>query len=133
MSILKINTPFNPDFTGELVTTRARVPIGAGEGRLSPYDMLLGALSSCLYATFLGVAEKKRIVFEAMDIEVTGEKHTEVPTTLEWVKVVMRVKGAPENKQKGLSEAGQLAAQYCSIYQTLSHVAQMSLEVIFED
>jgi putative redox protein len=131
MALLKINTPFKPDFTGELVTSRATVPIGAGEGRLSPYDMLLGALSSCLYATFLGIAEKKRISFESIDIEVTGEKRTEVPTTLEWCKVVFKIKGA--QKEKGLVQAGALAAEYCSIYQTLAHVADMSLDVEFVD
>jgi putative redox protein len=130
MAILKINTPFNPDFTGKLVTQKAEVAIGSGEGRLLPYDMLLGALSACLYSTFLDIAIKKRIEFDMVDIEVTGEKRTEIPTTLAWVKVVMNVKGA--KKEKGLVEAGQLAAQYCSIYQTLSHVAQMYLEVTFE-
>ncbi|MCK8060965.1 MULTISPECIES: OsmC family protein [unclassified Fusibacter] len=131
MAILKINTTFTPDFVGELVTSRAVAPIGAGEGRLSPYDMLLGALSSCLYATFLGIAEKKRIAFESIDIEVTAEKRTEVPTTLKWCKVVFKIKNA--QKQKGLVQAGELAAEYCSIYQTLAHVAEMSLEVEFID
>lgn len=129
MSVLKVNTPFNPAFEGELVTKRARVAIGSGEGRLAPYDMLLGALSSCLYATFLGVAEKKRITFESVDIEVTGEKREQVPTTLKWVDVNLVVKNA--SKEKGLREAAELAGEYCSIYQTLAMVADMNLTVEF--
>lgn len=132
MAIISVKTPFNNDFTGELVTGRARVEIGTGEGRLAPYDMLLGALSSCLYATFLGVVEKKRLVFESCDIEVKGEKRAEIPTTLEWCQVEMRIKGAVEGKEKHYIEAAKLAGEYCSIYQTLSHVANMSIEVIFD-
>jgi len=129
MATLKINTPFKPDFTGELVTAKTTAAIGSGEGRLLPYDMLLGALSSCLYATFLGIAEKKRISFDSVDIEVTGEKRTEVPTTLKWCKVVFKIKDA--QKEKGLIQAVDLAGEYCSIYQTLAAVADMTLEVEF--
>lgn len=130
MAILQVNTQFKPDFTGELFTQKAVAPIGSGDNRLLPYDMLLGALASCLYSTFLDIAVKKRIGFSSVDIEVTGEKRTEVPTTLKWVKVRMQVSGA--EKEKGLLQAADLAAQYCSIYQTLSHVADMSLTVEFK-
>jgi len=130
MAILKINTLFKPEFSGELITERARVPIGSEDGALYPYDMLLGALASCLYSTFLDIAEKKRIKYDSCDIEVTGEKRTEIPTTLKWVNVKMTIKNA--EKEKGLIQAAELAGQYCSIYQTLSHVATMTTEVVFE-
>ncbi len=132
MAVISVKTPFNNDFTGELVTGRARVDIGSGEGRLAPYDMLLGALSSCLYATFLGVIEKKRLTFATCELEVKGEKRTEIPTTLQWCQVEMRIRGAIEGKEKHYIEAANLAGEYCSIYQTLSNVADMSIEVIFE-
>lgn len=133
MPVLSIKTNFSNAFVGELITSRARVPIGSTEGSLVPYDMLLGALSSCLYATFLGVVEKKRLTFQACDIEVKGEKREEIPTTLKWCQVEMRIRGAVEGKEKHYREAATLAGEYCSIYQTLSHVADMSIEVIFEE
>lgn len=129
MATLQIKTVFNQDFKGVLITDRANVTIGGSEGELYPYDMLLGALASCLYSTFLDVSLKKRIKFEEATVEVTGEKRTEVPTTLKWVKVKLTIKNA--QKEKGLVEAANLAAQYCSIYQTLSHVAEMSIETEF--
>lgn len=132
MAVLNIKTNFNSNFTGELITDRAQVAIGSGEGRLAPYDMLLAALSSCLYATFLGVVEKKRLTFDRCEITVKGEKRTEIPTTLQWCQVEMRLFGAVESKEKHYIEAAKLAGEYCSIYQTLSNVADMSTEVIFE-
>ncbi len=54
--------------------------------------MLYGALASCLYATFLGHFEKKRIEIEA-EIVVEGEKRT-VPTTLKTVHLNVTIRGA---------------------------------------
>jgi len=131
MAILKIETRFEARFQGELITNRARVPIGAEQGALSPYDMLLGALASCLYATFLDIVEKKRLSFLHASIEVSGEKRTEIPTTLEWVLVKLNISGG--SNRPGLESAAELASKYCSIYQTLSHVATMTTEVNFSD
>ena len=52
-----------------------------------------GALASCLYATFLGILEKKRIEIEGTEIVVEGEKRTEVPTTLKTVHLTVTIRG----------------------------------------
>lgn len=131
MAILKIDTRFEASFRGELVTSRTTVPIGSEQGKLAPYDMLLGALASCLYATFLDIVEKKRIQFRSATLEVSGEKRSEIPTTLKWVCVRMDIAGGSD--KAGLQSAAELAGKYCSIYQTLSHVAEMKTEVSFSD
>lgn len=130
MAEKRIQVQFTNDFKGELIGPRGKVNVGIEEGTLEPYDMLLGGLASCMYATFLGISEKKRIKFESANIEVTGEKREEVPTTLKWVNVKMVIKNA--EKEKGLVKAMELAADYCSIYQTISKVAEMSWDVEFE-
>ncbi len=61
---------------------------------------------------------------------VEGEKREEVPTTLKTVHLKVTISGASE--EKGLTKALDLAGKYCSIYQTISHVADMSHEIIFE-
>ena len=131
MAVLSIKTVFDPAFKGTLVTSRARVPVGDGEGALYPYDMLLGALSSCFYSTFLDILEKKRVTIEAAELDVSGEKRTEVPTTLSWVTVRLTVRGASD--RAAIERSAELAGKYCSIYQTLSHVATMKTEVAFAD
>lgn len=132
MAVLSVDVNFGATFMGQLVTARdARVSIGPGPGNASPYDLLLGALASCFYATFLDIVEKKRLSFTAAHITVNGEKREEVPTTLSWVLLKLSIRGA--NGLQGFEQAATLAGQYCSIYQTLSHVAQMKTELSFED
>lgn len=131
MSVKKVNVVFGNTFRGQLQAPNGSAEIGTEEGTVSPYDMLFGALASCLYSTFLDVAEKKRISYDSMAIEVSGEKREEIPTILKWVHVKMTVKGA--DKEKGLRQAAELAAKYCSIYHTLAQVAEMKLEIYFEN
>lgn len=125
-----VTTVFTQKFEGELIGPRGTAKIGVEEGTLAPYDMLFGALAACLYSTFLDVSIKKRIAYETCTLEVTGEKRKDVPTTLKWVHVKATVLNA--QKEAGLEEAFRLATQYCSIYQTLSHVAEMTYEIQFK-
>jgi len=123
----EVKLRFTNAFEGDLVAPKATIKIGGEDGMVAPYDMLLGALGSCLYSTFLDIMKKKRIGFERLEMHITGEKRTEVPTTLKWVKVEASLY-SPE-KETGVNQAFQLATEYCSIYQTLSHVAEMSFEI----
>lgn len=132
MAVLSVNVDFSNGFQGQLVTARdVRVPIGPGQGNASPYDLLLGALASCFYATFLDIVEKKRVSLDSARVEVSGQKREEVPTTLSWVSLKLTVKQA--SNRQAMEQAAALASQYCSIYQTLSRVAEMKTEVFFED
>ena len=132
MSTQKVNVQFDYDFAGTLTSDKGTIKLGAQEGGMSPYNLLLGGLASCLYATFLEIAMKKKITFDKADISVVGEKREEVPTTLKETRVVMTVHGAPEEARKGLTKAMDLAAKYCSIYQTISGVSEMYHEIRFE-
>lgn len=131
MPVLQIETQFDQGFQGRLLTSRAQVPIGSGQEALAPYDMLLGALASCFYATFLDIIEKKRLALQSASVRVSGEKRAEVPTTLSWVKVLLTVHGS--SNRSGMEAAAELAGKYCSIYHTLSQVADMSTVVEFAD
>ena len=48
---------FENGFNGELLLDEGSVKIGRTPGGAAPYDMLYGALASCLYATFLGILD----------------------------------------------------------------------------
>lgn len=125
-----VNMEFDYEFKGVLKAKRGTVDIGIVEGTIEPYDMVFGALGSCLYSTFLDIAVKKKIVYDGVRMKVSGEKRTEVPTTLKTVNVEVTVVN-PE-KEKGLDQAMKLATEYCSVYQTLSHVAEMTYSLEFE-
>ena len=77
-----VTLDFNDGFQGELKAKRASAKIGSEEGTLDPYDMVFGALGSCLYATFLEIALKKKIGYDSVHIKISGEKREEVPTFL---------------------------------------------------
>lgn len=125
-----VNMEFEYAFKGVLKAKRGTVDIGIEEGTIEPYDMVFGALGSCLYSTFLDIAVKKKIVYEGLNMKISGEKRTEVPTTLETVHVEVTVINA--EKEKGLDQAMRLATEYCSVYQTLAHVAEMTYSLTFE-
>lgn len=105
------------------------VNIGPEAGAALPYDLLLSALGSCFYATFLSITNEKKLSFEKVEIDLSGEKRDEVPTTLKNCRIVLKVMGV-EN-QEGFQEALDLACNKCSIYQTLAHVAEMEAELQF--
>ena len=120
---------FENGFNGELLLDEGSVKIGRTPGGAAPYDMLYGALASGLYATFLGILEKKRIEIEGTEIVVEGEKRTEVPTTLKTVHLTVTIRGT--DKEDAVRKSFDLATKYCSVYQTISHVAEMSYELHF--
>lgn len=130
MAVRKADIYFGNEFNGRLEVPNGQVAIGSDVGKVEPYDLLFGALASCLYATFLDVAEKKKISFQSVHIEVTGEKQTEVPTVLKWVNTKITIKGG--EKQEGLRKSFELATKYCSIYQTIAKVAAMTWSIEFQ-
>ena len=126
--MLKIRTNYTPE-RSTLETDRAVAELGSGSGQFYPYDLLLGALSACFYSTLFDILEKRKETIPSVEIIVSGEKRTEVPTTLEWVKLDIAVTGAVNEKQ--FLRSVELAAKYCSIHETISKVAKMSHEVKF--
>ena len=130
-SKVKSTMNLKPPFTGVGITENGgKMQLGIENGELRPYELLLTALGTCLFSTFSDIAEKQRNQFEEADISISGEKRDEVPMTLKYCRIEMRVKGG--QKEAGLKKAFELACKYCSIYQTLSHVAQMDAEIFFD-
>lgn len=129
MTLKKVELSFQQEFKGQLIADNHTIDVGEDKGSLAPYDMLLGALASCYYSTFLDVTVKKKIHFDKAEIIVTGEKREEIPTTLKWVNLDIRIYGA--KTQKGIIKAGEMAAKYCSVYQTIAHVADMKWGISF--
>lgn len=126
--MLKIKTNYGPE-QAILETDRATLRIGSKAGEFAAYDLLLGALSACFYANLNDILEKRKEEISSIEIVVTGEKRTEVPTTLEWVNLEITVTGDVNEKQ--FLRSVDLAAKYCSVHETISKVAKMTHEVKF--
>jgi putative redox protein len=120
---------FAQGFDGTLMLREGEVAIGVQADQARPYDLLQAALAACLHSTFIDILEKKRIVVEFADYVVEGIKRSEVPTMLEEVLVKVTLPDGPNNDT--LEKSFQLATQYCSIYNTLSRVANMRCIIEF--
>lgn len=121
---------FNPDFVGALESPTGSIKLGQQAGGMKPYHLLYGAMASCFYATFLSISNKMRLSFSNVTIDVSGHKREEEPTTLDYVKVVMKIEH-PSDEQK-LTKAANLGMKHCSIVETISKVAEIELMLIFD-
>ncbi len=130
MAVDNIKLAFDPQFVGTMTSPSGTIKLGDQEGGMAPYHLLFGAVGSCFYATFLSIASKKRLTFTKAELEISGEKRTEVPPTLNHVKIELTVYN-PSNEE-GLIKSSELGAQFCSIHETLSKVAKMELVVLFK-
>lgn len=126
----KVKLNFDNTFNGYMASPKGKVLIGDNENGQRPYNLLFGALGACYYHTFLEISTKKRLNFESVEIEIDGVRRNEVPYTLANVFIKLKIKNADNEKQ--FSKTAELAAEHCSIHNTISEVANMSLEVIFE-
>jgi len=119
------------DFKGEMESPRGKIKVGNAEGGMYPYHMFFGALGACFYSTFLDIALKMRLTFDQANIEVSGEKVNPDAKTIEKVLIKLTVKN-PSNENR-IQRAAELGTQYCSIHRTISAVADIKLEVLFEE
>lgn len=124
-----IKAVFEPRYHGVVESKRGRLVLGPETDEFSPYDLVLAGLSGCFYLTFLGITEKMQLSFDEVIIDIKGEHRKDPPTTLEQVVIAMEVKGADLAKEKQFQRATEIAGKYCSVYQTLSHVAQIDTEL----
>ena len=127
-----VKMDFGNEFDGLLTAERGTVAIGRKEGQVKPYNLLLGALLSCLYATFLDIAKKMKLEFIGCEMTADGVKREETPNILQHVKIVMIFSDANKEQIKRFNRAVDLAAKYCSVYQTISCISELELEVQFK-
>ena len=120
---------FKAGFDGQLNLRNGSISIGMADDQARPYDLLQGALVSCLHSTFLDILTKKRLELPAAKYEVEGEKRETVPTTLETVLVTVTL---PAGHEAEYTKAMELAQKYCSVFNTLSHVATLTVVIRFE-
>ncbi|MHC1691563.1 MAG: OsmC family protein [Sphaerochaetaceae bacterium] len=116
--------------SGRLVSdSGAMAALGNEAGTFAPYELLLGALSFCLFRTFESLAEKMKVGYEGMDMHINGEKRDEKVATLQTCHIQVTAKGVED--QEKFTKAFETATRYCSIFNTLNHVATMTWDIAF--
>lgn len=127
MAVDNIKFVWENTFKGTMITPTGEIKLGMEEGSFKPYQLLFGALGSCFYHTFLTIVEKKRLAFSKASLEISGNKRETVPTTLEHCLMKLVVSGASNKEQ--IVKSAYLAAQNCSIHETISKVATIELVI----
>ncbi len=125
----QIQVVFEPHYRGLVQGKRASLVVGSEDQEFGAYDLILAGLSACFYATFLGIAGKMHLHYHQVIIDIKGEHREEPPTTLKHILLEMEVKGADPSREKHYKRAAEIAGKYCSVYQTLSKVAEMETVV----
>jgi putative redox protein len=120
---------FTPDAWTALNDRGNKVNIGSRPDEFAPYDLLLAGLEGCLFSTFNDVIQKMRLTYESAEMEVSGVKRDADVATLETCTVEMRIRGGSDVTK--LERAFDIATRYCSVYQTISQVAEMKSLVTF--
>ncbi|MBB6482448.1 OsmC family protein [Spirochaeta isovalerica] len=130
----KITIDFKNGFNG-ISRNGTGNKLEVAEDKWLPYELLFTALASCMYSTFLDVIEKKKLEYEEVSITIDGEKREEIPAFLKKAEIVFTVTGAAQNDEKikaRFEKSLQLAEKYCSIYNTLTKVAQLQSVILFK-
>lgn len=129
MSVTSVKIDFDGANKGELKAS-SQTALGA-EG-FAPYELILGGLGACLNHTFQSVVDKQRLSITSVSYDITGTKREEIPTTLKEVVIKAVVTGAEPGKEEKIQKAFDKACEYCSMYTTLSKVAEMKPEMTFK-
>jgi putative redox protein len=124
-----VQLQFSNTFVGSMTSPSGRVVLGSQPDGIAPYHLLYGAVGSCFYSTFLSVANKKKLIFKDANLDISGTKRDTIPATLEYLKIVLTIRGGQDEPQ--LKTSAELGAKYCSIHETISKVAKIDLVVNF--
>lgn len=103
----------------------------AGDGSTpSPMELVLMALGSCTGMDVVSILEKMHVSFEALEIEVKGERSEEHPKVYTDIEIVYKIKGdVEEDKVKRAVELSM--ERYCSVGAMLEKSAELNYRVEF--
>lgn len=121
----KLKIKYNNSFNGEMDNNRNEYLTKIGEKGLMPYELAMTGLVSCFYSTFVDIATKKRLEWEFVEVDFSWEKLDEAVAFLKEANINMTVT-IVKGKEEHFDKAFELAAKYCSLFQTFSKVADVS-------
>lgn len=122
----KINITFNSGFHGTSSSDRSPYEFEIGKEKAYPYELAMSGMVACFYSTFMDVAAKKRLKWDSCTINLDYEKDLEAtPSFLKTAHLDIKVQ-ITEGDEAAFDKSFELAAKYCSLYQTFSKVADVS-------
>lgn len=90
------------------------------EQGLSPMQLLLSSVASCMAIDVLMIVEKSRVVVDSLEVEAIGRRAETPPKRFVSVTLVYRLVGPSENDRAKVERAIQMSRdKYCSVMHTL--------------
>jgi putative redox protein len=91
----------------------------------SPMEMLLAALGSCSMVDVVQILAKKRQKLDSLEVDVSGERATGVPSV--WTKIDMVYRLGGELDDKAVRDSIELSQnKYCSVAAMLRKTAEIT-------
>lgn len=109
-------------------------PESGGEGAApSPMEMILLGLAGCSGMDVVSILKKKRIQFDAYEMEISGERADSHPKVFTQIHVDFVFTGRGL-KEKPFEDAVRLSVEkYCSVAGMLSSTAEISWKVTLQE
>jgi putative redox protein len=115
------------DEAGHVVVTDSQ-----GQG-FKPSALVLAALAGCAGVDLVGILEKKRQRFTAIEVKVTKQDAPEPPWPIEKIEIEWTVRGR-NLKEKAVQDAVHLAEEkYCSVAASLKSEIVTTIHVVNEE
>jgi putative redox protein len=124
---MKIHVRGTPDFrfeaknpeNGYAFSIGASKSIGGDESGFRPMQIVLAAIGSCAGIDVVSILKKSRVEFDALDIEVEGERVDAVPAPFKRIVARFTVRGKGVDKAKVEKAVNLSVEKYCSVAASL--------------
>lgn len=94
--------------------------IGGQELGVRPMELVLMALGSCSVLDLINILKKQRQDIKDIDIEVSGERSTNVPSVFTDIHLQFRISGNNIDRDKAEKAAELAVKKYCSVHDMLA-------------
>ena len=106
---------------------------GDGKNSHSPVQALALALAGCTGSDVVDIAEKMRVSFSGLRIEVEADRNPEPPRYFKAVRMVFYVSGLDPAHRDKIQRAIDLSNEkYCSVFQSLRKDLSFSTQLVLE-
>ena len=106
---------------------------GDGRNSHSPVQALALALAGCTGADVVEIAQKMRVPFSGLRVEVEADRNAEPPRFFKAVRMTFRVAGASEADREKLQRALDLSHEkYCSVLHSLRKDMTFTTSLVLE-
>ena len=99
----------------------------------SPVQVLALSLASCTAADVVDIAQKMRVAFSGLTIDVAADRNTAPPRYFKAVRVKYRITGLAEADREKIERAIALSHEkYCSVLHSLRKDMKITSELVLE-